>query len=137
MATRLQLRRTLSAPADRVWRALTDPAALEAWFWPDRFSATAETDLRVGGLYRIASTAAGMAVSGQYIAVDPPHRLVFTWRWDGEADETLVTVELRPAAAGTDLLLTHERFIDDTQRDEHAKGWSDCFDRLPGWLASP
>lgn len=134
--TELQLLRSLPYPAERVWRALTDPAALTAWFWPARFAPTAEVDLRVGGRYRIAGPGVGIAVSGEYRTVQPPHRLVFTWQWDGEPAETLVTVELTPDGTGTKLSIHHELFAGDTQRDEHAQGWSDCLDRLPGWLAS-
>ena len=32
-------------------------------------------------------------------------------------------------------LLQHERFATGADRDNHAKGWSDCLDRLPAWLA--
>ncbi len=131
----LQISRALPAPPDRVWRAFTDPAALAAWFWPERFATTAETDVRVGGRYRIDGPGAGMAVSGEYVSVEPPNRLAFTWRWDGETEETLVTLELVATGDGTRLALTHERFSDDADRDNHAKGWSDCLDRLPGWLA--
>jgi uncharacterized protein YndB with AHSA1/START domain len=133
--TEFTLNRTFAVPAERVWRALTDPAALAAWFWPQRFATTTEVDLRVGGRYRIDGTAVGMAVSGEYVTVDPPHTLVFTWRWDGEPGETLVTIELIPAEAGTDLVLRHERFASDGDRDGHAQGWHDCLARLPGWLA--
>jgi uncharacterized protein YndB with AHSA1/START domain len=75
-----------------------------------------------------------MAVSGEYVAVEPRSRLVFTWCWDGGTDETLVTVEMHPAGAGTELVVVHERFGTDADRDNHAKGWSDCLDRLPAWL---
>jgi uncharacterized protein YndB with AHSA1/START domain len=136
MTTALRVHRTLAFPTERVWRALTDPAALTAWFWPERLAPTAAVDLRVGGRYRIDGPAGGMAVAGEYVAVEPPRRLVFTWRWDGEPDETLVTVELTPGDAGTELVIVHERFASDSDRDNHAKGWSDCLDRLPGWLAT-
>jgi uncharacterized protein YndB with AHSA1/START domain len=132
--TELTMSRTVAVPAERVWRALTDPAALAAWFWPRRFDPTAEVDLRVGGRYRIDGPAVGMAVSGEYVTVEPPHKLVFTWRWDGEAEETLVTIELTPVAAGTELALRHERFGDDASRDNHSQGWHDCLDRLPDYL---
>jgi uncharacterized protein YndB with AHSA1/START domain len=134
MAMEVRLSRMLACQSDQAWRALTSPDALAAWFWPESFGTTADVDLRVGGHYRIASPAAGLAVTGRYVAIEPPCQLAFTWRWDGEADETLVTVRLTPDGAGTELVLTHERFADDTQRDDHAKGWSDCLDRLPGWL---
>jgi uncharacterized protein YndB with AHSA1/START domain len=128
--------RTLAYPVDRVWRAMTDPVALAAWFWPQRFNPTAEVDLRVGGRYRIDGPAVGIAVSGEYVAVEPPHKLIFTWAWDGEDDETLVTVDLTATAGGTDVRLRHEKFGTDEQRDEHTQGWYDCLDRLPTWLSS-
>jgi uncharacterized protein YndB with AHSA1/START domain len=138
MPAELQLLRTLAAPPERVWRALTDPAALAAWFWPARLAPTAEVDrVEAGGRYRIASSAAGMAVAGGYVAVERPRRLELTWNWDGEAEETRVTIELAPVEGGTGLSLRHEGFADDATRDDHVQGWSDCLDRLPGWLASP
>jgi uncharacterized protein YndB with AHSA1/START domain len=131
----LELSRTLAYPAERVWQAFTDPAALAAWFWPVRAATTVEIDLRVGGRYRIAGPGFGMAVSGRYRAIEPPHRLVFTWRWDGEPAETLVTLELVAEPGATRLTVRHEAFGGDAERDEHTKGWSDCLDRLPAWLA--
>jgi uncharacterized protein YndB with AHSA1/START domain len=128
----LQLRRSLPYPVEQLWQALTDPAAIARWFWPERFNTNADIELRAGGRYRIAGPGAGIAVSGEYRAVAVPHRLVFTWQWDGEPDETLVTVELAPAGTGTDLSLRHEGFPDDAIRDDHIKGWSDCLDRLAG-----
>jgi uncharacterized protein YndB with AHSA1/START domain len=135
MAAELQLRRTMSAPQDQVWQALTDPAALAAWFWPVRFRTTAEVDLRLGGRYRIAGPGAGIGVSGQYQAVEPPRLLAFTWQWDGEAQQTLVTADLTSTGPDTDLLLTHSQFATEADRDNHVQGWSDCLDRLPAWLA--
>jgi uncharacterized protein YndB with AHSA1/START domain len=136
MTTELRLSRTLSFPVDRVWQALTDPVALAAWFWPERFATTAQVDLRVGGRYRIDGPGSGMAVAGEYTAVEPPHRLAFTWQWDGETDQTLVTVELTPSDAGTELLIVHSRFATEADRDSHAQGWTDCLGRLPGWLGT-
>jgi uncharacterized protein YndB with AHSA1/START domain len=138
MTTALRLHRRLPYPVDRVWRALTDPAALAAWFWPERFDTTVDIDLRVGGGYRIAGPGAGIAVSGEYVTVEAPHRLVFTWRWDGDPAEMLVTMELTADGngTGTDLVVTHERFAADADRENHVTGWSDCLGRLPGWLAA-
>jgi uncharacterized protein YndB with AHSA1/START domain len=93
-------------------------------------TARLQTDLRVGGEYRIAAAAAGMAVGGSYREVEPPRLLAFTWRWDGEPDQTLVTVRLTAAGPYTELVLTHEGFAGDDQRDNHVQGWSDCLDRL-------
>jgi uncharacterized protein YndB with AHSA1/START domain len=136
MTAELHLHRDLAAPPSRVWRALTDPAALAAWFWPERLAPTAEADPVEGGRYRISSPPAGMAVEGRYLELDAPSRLVCTWSWEGEAGETLVTVELAPAGDGTRLDLAHEGFADERARDDHVQGWTDCLSRLPAWLAS-
>jgi uncharacterized protein YndB with AHSA1/START domain len=135
--TSLRLTRTYAAAPDRVWHALTEPGALAAWFWPARFNTTAEIDLRVGGRYRLCGSAAGMTVSGEYLEVTAPSRLVFSWQWEGEPDTTVVTVEIAPSGEGTELVLVHDRFAAGTTRDDHAQGWADCLDRLPAWLAAP
>lgn len=133
--TALDITRTLAFPVERVWRAVTDPVALAAWFWPQRFAPTADVDLRVGGRYRIDGPAVGMAVSGEYVVVEAPGRLVFTWQWDGESTETLVTIDLTATGdGGTLLALRHERFPDGEAAQQHGQGWHDCLDRLPGWL---
>lgn len=135
--TELRIHRVLPAPPERVWRALTDPAALVEWFWPRAsYGTVAETDPRPGGKYRIDAPKAGIAAEGEYVTVEPPHRLVMTWRWADEPTETLVTIELEDTAEGTALTLLHEHFDTDEARDGHEQGWSDCLDRMPQWLAS-
>jgi uncharacterized protein YndB with AHSA1/START domain len=68
--------------------------------------------------------------------VEPCERLGLTWQWDGEASESVVAIHLTDTGAGTDLVVTHEGLADEDAREHHAKGWSDCLDRLPGWLDS-
>ena len=127
----LQLKRHVPAGRERVWQAWTDPAELARWYWPASFATECSVDLRVGGRFRIASATAGMAVSGEFAAVEPPGRLVHTWQWDGEDLETLVTVEfLARADGGTDVVVTHERFTDAGDSANHAQGWNDCLGRL-------
>ncbi|WP_116948576.1 SRPBCC family protein [Jiangella endophytica] len=133
MPLTLQLKRPVPAEPARVWQAWTDPAELVSWYWPASFATSCDVDLRVGGRFRISSAAAGLAVSGEFAAVEPPPagRLVHTWRWDGEEAETLVTVEFLPGADdGTDVVVTHERFTDPGDSANHAQGWNDCLARL-------
>lgn len=133
----LRISRVLPAPPNKVWHALTNPDALAQWFWPhDTYGTVAEADPRPGGKYLIDGQKAGIKAAGEYVTVDPPHRLVMTWRWDDEPPETLVTIELAESAEDTVLTLVHERFDDEESRDGHMKGWSDCLDRLPGWLTA-
>jgi uncharacterized protein YndB with AHSA1/START domain len=133
--TELTVTRRLAAPQERVWHAFTKPEELAAWFWPGAWNTTATVDLRVGGRYRISSDSAGMAFGGEYVAVEPIDRLVQTWRWDGDDDETLVTIRLTPDGLGTHLEIVHERFATDDDVASHLQGWNDCLDRLPAFVA--
>jgi uncharacterized protein YndB with AHSA1/START domain len=130
----LELRRGLPVPVERVWHAFTDPDALAGWFWPARFQTSVSNDLRVGGRYRIDGSAGGLAVSGEYLELVEPRRLRFGWQWDGDVEVTEVSLAMRASGHATVLLLRHTGFADDASRDRHDLGWSDCLERLPGWL---
>jgi uncharacterized protein YndB with AHSA1/START domain len=133
--TRLEITRTLPVTPEQVWQALTDPRALAVWFWP-HLDNTVEIDLRTGGRYRITGPAAGIAVSGEYVEVTAPTRLVFTWQFDGEPAPSRVTITLAPSGGYTVLSLVHDHISDDATREEFAQGWHDCLDRLPDALAT-
>ena len=46
--------------------------------------------------------------------------------------ETLVSVELRPQGADTELVLTHEGFPNAAFRDQHLHGWTGSTEKLAG-----
>ncbi|HET7874267.1 MAG TPA: SRPBCC domain-containing protein [Methylomirabilota bacterium] len=140
-ATTLRLTRTLPAPRERVFRAWTDPEALTRWWGPHGFETpSAELDLRVGGRYRLAMRKLPdgevFYLTGTYREVRPPERLVYTWQWEAEPElgNTLVTVEFREVAGGTEVTVTHELFPSEKVGDDHNRGWSGCLDRLAGAL---
>lgn len=131
----LELERTLPAPPERVFRAWTDPGEMGAWFAPNPdLEVSAEVELRVEGRYRIAM--GEHVVGGVYREIQPPTRLVFTWRWEASEDpeEMLVTVELEAHGDGTRLRLRHERLADAEARANHAEGWELCLPRLEVFL---
>lgn len=131
--TAVRITRDLSVPPSHVWAALTRPEALAAWFWPARMAVTAKADARPGGAFRIEALTPAMAVTGTYVEVDPPRLLMFTWRWDGETAESLVTITLSEQDGGTSLSLVHERLAE-ADVPNHSQGWHDCLDRLPAFL---
>ena len=135
----IELQRTFRASPERVFRAWTQPAALREWWCPPGWVAgEIEIDLRVGGTYSVAMSRAGSAgslvsVSGQFLEVRPPERLVYTWRWEGafaEMPETLVILELRGSNNETVLTLHHDKFVD-------AGSAPAAPQRLDGGLRSP
>ena len=129
MAT-LTVERELPTSPERTWAALTDPHLLSAWFWPPRMQPDARIADTAGGDVRIRSDLADLGISGRVTEAEEPRLLAFTWRWDGEDDETRVTLRLAPHGDGTRLTLVHEGFADEAAVAHHIEGWNDCLDRL-------
>ena len=142
--TTLHVRRTFAAPRERVFHAWTDPQELSRWWCPDEYTNTGiEADPRPGGLFRFgmrrSSDGHQATISGRYLEVKPPERVVYTWNWDGffpGSPETRVTVEFLESGSGTEVVLTHENFPHQTMRDGHGKGWNAVFNRLAKALSS-
>lgn len=138
----LAIRRRYPVAADKVWRAWTDPQALIRWFGPGAPDSVrlAETDVRVGGRYRIVfSTPDGAVhdVSGVYQEVVPHRRLVFTCAWQSTPERvSRVSIELRPVPEGTKLSFVHDRFFDLQARDKHEGGWLPTFAKLEAFFAA-
>lgn len=138
----LSLVRTFKAPPAKVFAALTQAQALKMWMGPtDEFEVPlAEADAQVGGRYRIimrGPDGTEHRVGGAYREVEPDRRLVFTWAWEGDPDaDTLVTIDLRHVAGGTEMTLTHTNFGSESSRDMHRDGWNGCLNRFERHLAA-
>lgn len=136
----LTLSRSYPVAPDKVWRAWTDAEALKAWWGPGNEPVSlAELDVRVGGRFRIVFGGAdGKAheCAGVYREVIPDRKLVFTWAWPNSTPEreSLVTITLRAAGKGTELVFRHEQFFDEAARDGHERGWTAALGKLGRFL---
>jgi uncharacterized protein YndB with AHSA1/START domain len=128
----------ISAPPDRVFQAITDPAQLLRWWGQQGMYHGTKwcTDVRPGGQWRCegVSDADGSAysVNGEYLEVDPPRLLIHTWisSWGGPL-KTVVRWELEPAADGTLVRLHHSGFAGaPAQAQGHYQGWL----RVVAWM---
>lgn len=126
----LTVERVVQAPPERVWRSFADPVELSAWFWPPRLQPQARIDVTPGGSLRIRSDVADLGITGTVTAAEEGRLLSTTWRWDGEDDETAVTIELAPDPDGTRVTVRHDGFATEHAVQEHITGWNDCLDRL-------
>jgi uncharacterized protein YndB with AHSA1/START domain len=133
----LTIKRRLNAAPSKVYAAWTDPEKLAAWFGPAKVkegSLRAETDLRVGGSYRISFNATDgeyFQVGGVYREIVPNELLVMSWAWHSTPErESQLTISLKPDGAGTLLTLQHEQFFDEAARDGHEKGWTELLGKL-------
>ena len=139
--TSLVISRTYPASVERVFKAWTDANQLGQWFAPtDDYTTKANVDLRVGHEYRIAITHKGgnvHTILGTYRLIEPPRKLVYTWRWEGgPMADTLVTVDFAPEAETTRVTITHEQFTNTEDRDKHNEGWNGCLNRLQRTLTT-
>jgi uncharacterized protein YndB with AHSA1/START domain len=134
--TVLQVRRTLPAAREEVFRAWTDPQLVRQWFKPRGGSSPgAEMDVRVKGRYRWAMKLLGHVyyAVGEYIEVDPPKRLVFTFGWERalvRLTDSVVTVDFVDRGDETEVVITHERLPNRLQRALHRAGWRACLTNL-------
>ncbi len=128
----------IAAPPERVFRALTTDDVTKWWGSADLYRTTEYTgDVRPGGRWRSAGVGAdgvAFSVEGEFREVDPPRKIVQTWKaaWDG-GNETTITYRLEAIPGGTRLTLRHEGFGD---RIESCNGHSQGWERVLGWLAS-
>ncbi|MFD5743303.1 SRPBCC domain-containing protein [Streptomyces massasporeus] len=141
---RVRLRRALDGSCPAVFRELTDPRELARWWGPDGFTIpSVESDLRPGGAYRIAMRPPEgelFYLVGEFLEVEPPERLAYTFRWedpDPEDRETVVTLSLHDIdAARSELILDQGDFASERRRALHEEGWSQGLGKLGELLAS-
>jgi len=98
-----------------------------------------EMDPRPGGTFRLVMRRERDEIThtGEYREVDPPRRLVFTWKSPAtHGRETVVTVEFHERGDATELVLTHEELTDEHSADGHREGWTSIAERLALYLAS-
>lgn len=133
----VEVRRVIPATPARVYEAWTNPVMLAAWFAPtaEHRVIVHEADARVGGTYcleMVHPNGGRNTATGEYRELIPGRRLVFTWRWAEREgmDDTLVTVDLRPDGAHTEVVLVHTLFHTEQDAANHEKGWIGCLSRL-------
>jgi uncharacterized protein YndB with AHSA1/START domain len=137
--TELVVRRLIPVPREDVFAAWLDPASLAQWMCPGSIlAAIVDVDPRVGGAFRIVMRHAGGDYEhhGEYLAIEPPSRLSFTWiSVNTDRRPTVVTVELTEKGGGTELVLTHRR-LPPGQVETHRKGWTDIVRKLENVLTA-
>ena len=117
----------IAASPEVVYSYFTDPGKMARWMGIDH-----KLDPVPGGEYRVDINGRAVAV-GQFLELDPPSRLVFTFGWDGDEaippGSSTIEVSLTPEAGGTRLHFAH-RGLPSTRASDHGKGWGHYLPRL-------
>ena len=121
----------LNAPAARVWKAITDKSEMKNWYFdlPD-FEPT------VGAQFQFYGENEGRKFLHLCEVKDviENQKISYTWAYEGQNIETLVSFELFPEGEQTRLKLTHTG-VDklpqdrDFSRSNFVAGWTDLIQR--------
>lgn len=118
----------IEASPETIYEFLVDPGRMIQWM-----GRHAELDPRPGGTFRVDINGRHIA-RGEYVELDPPHRVVFTWGWEEEDSgvrpgTSTVEVTLTVDGDATRVRLAH-RDLPEESRDSHAHGWEHYLERL-------
>jgi len=124
----LEVDQRIGASPDEVFRYLTVPELYTRWM-----GTAAQIDARPGGAFRV-EVPGGAAAVGEYLIVQPPELLVYTWGWEGNSEvppgSSTVEITLAADGDGTILTLRHVGLPDAPMQSSHVEGWTRYLGRL-------
>jgi uncharacterized protein YndB with AHSA1/START domain len=119
---------TIDASPETVWEFFVDREKLMRWKGID-----ADLDARIGGAY-FCEVIPGHTARGEFVELDRPRRLVYTWGWDGSDEvppgSSTIEVELTREGSRTVLRFVHRDLPGAEQVASHAHGWDHYLPRL-------
>jgi uncharacterized protein YndB with AHSA1/START domain len=121
----------IAARPETVFDFFVDPEKMVQWK-----GRKADLDPRPGGTYRVEINEEAIA-RGEYVEIDAPTRVVFTWGWEGQESgvhavppgSSRVEVDLIPDGDGTIVRLRHLN-LPEQSREIHGQGWDLYLGRL-------
>lgn len=144
----LRMTRHFEAAPERVFDAWITPETARKWLFASPFDELyhADIDARIGGKWTITARRDGVnyTASGEYLEIDRPHRLVFTFamlQFSPNSDR--ITVEIAPSGTGCILTFIQEgidiaeemRQLPPGVEGGTEQGWRQMFESLAAILA--
>jgi uncharacterized protein YndB with AHSA1/START domain len=133
----VQLRRVFTAPPERVYKAILDPAANCKWLSPYGFTCTVHhLDAKVGGTYKMSftnfSTGGAHSFGGEYLELVPNERIVATDKFDDPslAGKMTTTYTLTKVSVGTQVDIVQEGIPAAIPAEACYLGWQESLDQL-------
>jgi uncharacterized protein YndB with AHSA1/START domain len=131
VATVVEREIRIAARPETVFEFFIDPEKMVLWKGRE-----ADLDPRPGGIYRV-EMGDEIVARGEYVELDPPNRVVFTWGWEGQESgphavppgSSRVEISLERDGDGTLVRLRHLDLPEEA-RDIHGEGWDLYLGRL-------
>ena len=122
----------IAAGPETIWAFLVEPEKAVRWM-----GISARLDPRPGGEYHVV-VLPGHTASGEFVELDQPRRLVYTWGWEPEDGEpnavppgsSTIEIELVPRGERTPLRFTHRDLPAGASAESHGHGWDHYLGRL-------
>jgi uncharacterized protein YndB with AHSA1/START domain len=130
--TTATVERVLPAPPGEAYDAWLDEDALREFMCPAPGVASAvSVDPRPGGRFRIVMTFPDREaeITGEYIALERPGLLSFTWRHAGRTDSVVTVTFASHGACETLMTITHSRLPAELVED-HRGGWTSIAEKV-------
>ena len=133
----VRLHRVLRAPAERIYRAFLDPAAMAKWLPPHGFTGEVQhLEAQVGGNYRMSftnfSTGQSHSFGGTYLELVPDERICHTDQFDDPnlPGEMRTTITLQAVSCGTELSIVQEGIPEVIPTEACYLGWQESLTLL-------
>ncbi len=128
MAESFEVEVWINAEPDRVFPFFVEPNKISQWL-----SKSAETHLVVGGEMKVVTKSDAVAI-GEYLLLDPPRQVAFTWGWvDGvevPPGSTRVDIRLEEENGGTLVKLKHSGLPTTDWAYRHRTHWEQYLNDL-------
>ncbi len=136
----LEITKIINAPIEKVFDAWLDPKRLSMFMMPmpGMPESDVENDAREGGKFTITMHAGDdlLPHTGEYLVIDRPDKLVFTWVSHCSVDDSTVTLNFTKIDDNTtNISLSHVKFIDEKTRSDHEGGWGNILESLNSLLS--
>lgn len=107
----------LPATPEEIYAALTNPLTIELWT-----GETAEMSTVPGSEFSMWEE----SIVGKNLEFEENKKIVQQWYFDGQPEESIVTIKLHPDKGGTSVELKHTN-IPDAEYDSFADGWDNSY----------
>ena len=131
----LEVEKVIQAPIADVFDAWLDPQKLASFMMPmsKMEKPMVENDPRVGGHFKIIMKAGDqeMPHTGEYVELDRPNKLAFTWVSSASREDSIVTLKFTELSdKQTKVHLSQVKFFDEERCENHKKGWTQILETL-------
>lgn len=137
MSNQVSFHRVIKATPDKVFRAITEPKAMEFWIPPYGFLGTVHSmDAKVGGSYKMSftnfTTGSSHAFGGEYLEIIPNELLQYSDKFDDPnlPGEMITTVRLKEVSCGTEINIIQEGIPDMIPAEMCYLGWQESLEKL-------